>query len=238
MRPNFLIHWTGKRIAVAVDELTPVKRRAYVDRLADILTHGLWMTQPVERIEGKTGAWIEYTTPLTCFSEIRLSQAQLHSHQYGLLGIGVTRQFVLDRLGGPVHYVRNHESECIIGNVQVIRTALEELGRRDLLDSFAVNTCFLKKMSEMNQDDFTYLNEQEWRIVHTHAQTTAGRLVQTGGTHPEYRIPVHLGDIRIIVFPDEQTRAIARSDPRLHAWFQAPASSSAILLTVRECEHF
>lgn len=236
MRPNFLIHWTGKDIAV--DALTTAHRSAYVDRLADILTHGLWMTQPVERIEGKAGSWIEYTTPLTCFTEIRLSQARLHSHQYGLLGIGVTRQFVLDRFGGPVHYVRNHASECIIGNVQAIRAALNDLGRQDLLDSFAVNTCYIKKMSEINQDDFTYLNEQEWRIVHTHAQTTAGRLVQTGGRRPEYRIPVQLGDIRIIVFPDEQTRAVARTDTRLYAWFQAPAPSGAILLTVQECEHF
>lgn len=238
MRSDFLIHWTGKDIALGQSTLTEANRSAYLDRLASILVDGLWMTKPDERLKGADQAIVKYSTSLTCFTEIRLSQAQLHASRYGLLGIGVTRQFVLDRFGGPVHYVRNHASECVVSNVHKILTALNTHCAPEVAHYFAVNTSFIKNMSDPNKDDFTYLNEQEWRIVQTPAQTKAGKLVKTGHSQPEYRIPVGRGDVRIIVFPDEQTRTKARSDSRFHKCFQDPASPSTILLTVQECEHF
>lgn len=237
MRPDFLVHWTGKDITLDLSALTDAHRTAYVDRLADIISDGLWMTEPKERIEGNKGAWIEYTAPMTCFTEIRLSQAQSHAARYGLLGVGVTRRFVLDRFGGPVHYVRNHPTECVIGNFQELHNVLKTLGHPELEKYFAVNVSFIKSMSE-KMDDFTYLNEQEWRIVHTHSQTEDGKLVRTGVQRPQYRIRVRVGDVKIIVFPDEQTRMKARNDPRLNAWLQASSPSNAILLTLQECEQF
>lgn len=239
MRSDFLIHWTGKDIALDPSAITAAKRSAYVDRLAGILTDGLWMTKPKERLKGSDGAIVKYSTPLTCFTEIRLSQAQSHSGRYGLLGIGVTRQFVLERFGGPVHYVRNHASECVVGNVHKILTALRNNHcPPEVVNYFEVNTSFIKNMSNPKKDDFIYLDEQEWRIVQTSAQTKAGKLVKTGLPQPEYRIPVERNDVRIIVFPDEQTRIKARSDSRLHGWFQDSARPSTILLTMQECEHF
>src|SRR5579862_4372518 len=101
MRSDFLMHWHGKCIERDVSALTDAHRNTYVDRLADILTNGFWMNTPDERIEGRNGSWIEYKTPMTCFTEIRLSQATLHAERYGLLGIAVTRSLVLDRFGGP-----------------------------------------------------------------------------------------------------------------------------------------
>ena len=102
MRSDFLVHWTGKDICKYPNELDTGKRNNYVDRLVDILTYGFWMTvpTPVERVEGFADSWIEYKTPMTCFTEIRLSQAQEHSSRYGLLGVSVDRRFVLDRYGG------------------------------------------------------------------------------------------------------------------------------------------
>lgn len=238
VRSDFLIHWSGKDIALDPLALTEANRSDYVDRLASILADGLWMTKPNERLKGSDRAIVKYSTPLTCFTEIRLSQTQSHSGRYGLLGIGVTRQFVLDRFGGPVHYVRNHAPECVVSNVHKIFTALNKHCAPEVADYFAVNISFIKNMSAPNKDDFTYLNEQEWRIVHTSAQTQAGKLVKTGLPQPEYRIPVKRDDVRIIVFPDEQTRIKARSDSRLHDWFQDSARPSTILLTVQECEHF
>lgn len=238
MRSDFLVHWTGKDIAPDPSTLGDAHRADYVGRLASILADGFWMTKPNERIEGRNGAWIEYQAPMTCFTEVRLSQALSHAKRYGLLGIGVSRRFVLDRFGGPVHYVRNHKDECVIANVQELLNVLQELGRPKLLEYFAVNSSFIKNMSDPNKDNFTYLNEQEWRIVHTHPQEKARNLVPTGVPQPPYRIPVRSGDVRIVVFPDDQTRTKARSDPRLNAWFQDPSTSNAILLTLQECGHF
>ncbi|MEX0727135.1 MAG: abortive infection system antitoxin AbiGi family protein [Planctomycetaceae bacterium] len=238
MRPDFLVHWTGKDLGLDPTTLTDADRNLYIDRLAATLIDGLWMTKPSERIEGNAGAYIQYESPMTCFTEIRLSQTQSHSRRYGLLGIGVTRRFVLDRLGGPVHYVRNHSTECVIGNAQEILNVLKSLDRPEIVEYFSVNSAFIKNMSDLNQDDFTYLNEQEWRIVHTYKQVTAGKLVDTGVPHPPFRIPLQSSDVRLIVFPDGKTRMKARSDSRLGAWLQASAPAGPILLTIQECEHF
>lgn len=238
MRPDFLVHWTGKDISLKTAELTDAHRTEYVDRLHDILSRGFWMTKPVEKIKGTKESWIEYKAPMTCFTEIRLSQARFHAEQYGLLGVGVTRRFVLDRFGGPVHYVRNHEIECVIGNAQEVHNALKRLNEPEVVNYFAVNSAFIKSMSHLDTDDFFYLEEQEWRIVHTHLQTEAGNLVKTDVPPPEYRVLVRVDEVSILVFPDEQTRKQARNDPRLTAWLSPPSPLNAILLTLKECEQF
>jgi len=196
------------------------------------------MTVPNERLVGKNEAWIEYQAPMTCFTEVHLSQALFHAKRYGLLGICVSRRFVLDRFGGPVHYVRNHKDECVIGNAQEILNVLKELGRPALLEYFGVNSAFIKSMSDANKDNFTYLDEQEWRIVHTHLQQEAGQIVLTDAPQPRFRIPIHPGDVRIVVFPDDETRTMAKCDSKLDAWLHAPANANTILLTLQECGHF
>lgn len=238
MRSDFLIHWTGKDIALDRSTLRDTDRADYIGRLASILANGFWMTIFDERIQGSKGAWIKYETPMTCFTEVRLSQTVFHAKRYGLMGIGVSRQFVLDRRGGPVHYVRNHDDECVVGNVQEILRVLKGLGEPELVEYFGVNTSFIKSMSDANTDNFMYLDEQEWRIVHTHSQEKARNIVATDDSQPPYRIPVRFGDVRIVVFPDNQTRTKARSDPTLNAWFQDPSTSNVILLTIEECGHF
>jgi hypothetical protein len=89
-----------------------------------------------------------------------------------------------------------------------------------------------------NKDDFDHLDEQEWRIPHTDLQTKEGRIVSTGLAEPEFRIPLCPEDVRLIVFPDRETRAEAIADERLRMWFQEPVASPAILLTVEDCECF
>lgn len=237
MRSDFLVHWTGKDIELDLTKLNEENQNAYIDRLADIIEDGFWMTRPGERLKGGDQAIIKYSIPLTCFTEIRLSQTSSHSSRYGRLGIGVTRQFALDRFGGPVHYVRNHSSECVVRNAHRIQIALLK-HCPEVANDFAVNISFIKNMSGPKLDDFTYLDEQEWRIVHTPAQTEIGNLVKTGYSQPEYRIPLRQEDVRLIVFPDDQTRTKARKDNRFNHWFQDPAAPTTILLTVRECEHF
>ncbi|MCH8824583.1 MAG: hypothetical protein IH984_13865 [Planctomycetes bacterium] len=234
MRSDILVHWTGKDIKLDKSGLQDKDREGYISRLRSILENGFWMTTPNERIEGNNGAWIKYEASMTCFTEIRLSQTTLHSKQYGLLGVGVSRQFVLDRRGGPVHYVRNHKDESIVGNVQAI---LDDL-QGDVRNYFAINTAFMKAMSDTNEDNFKYLEEQEWRIVQTNSQVNAGKIIPSDGSQPAYWIPIQIDDVRIVVFPDDKTLTMARSDPTIKDLFQDPSNSNVILLTLEECEHF
>lgn len=234
MRSDILVHWTGKNIQLDKSKLQDKERAKYVSQLRSILENGFWMTKPKERIVGNKGAWIEYETAMTCFTEIRLSQALSHARRYGLMGIGVSRQFVLDLMGGPVHYVRNHKDESVIGNAQEILKAL----KGDVRRYFGVNTCFLKGMSDTNKDNFKYLEEQEWRIVYTDSQVNAGKIIPSDGSQPADRIPIQIDDVRIVVFPDDKTLTLARSDPTIKDLFQDHSNSNVILLTLEECGHF
>jgi len=107
-----------------------------VKRLADIISKGFWMTKPPEKIHGANGSHVEYHSPMTCFTEVRLSDTELHTQRYGLLGIAVNRHFVLERFGGPVHYVRNHCTESTIGNVQAILDPIKALPDPNLATLF------------------------------------------------------------------------------------------------------
>jgi hypothetical protein len=106
MRSALLTHWTGKDIQTEARLLDANSRARYVTRLRDTLRSGLWMTVPSETLVGHAGASaparIQYHTPMTCFTELRLSQSQPHHIRYGLLGLVVDRMFVLQRSGGPV----------------------------------------------------------------------------------------------------------------------------------------
>src|SRR5260221_14510840 len=121
MRSSLLVHWTGKDICTNRNDLSDSHRRDYVERARSILQDGFWVTRPKEQLIGSSpgsdaSSSCDYVIDVSCFTEVRLSQAELHSQRYGLLGIGVERKFVLDRRGGPVHYVRNASCETVVGN--------------------------------------------------------------------------------------------------------------------------
>lgn len=215
----------------------------YVERLHDILTHGLWMTVPDEVLVGHAGpdhpAQIAYRTPMTCFTELRLSHSQAHRSRYGLLGIVVDRMFVLERSGGPVQYLRCHHDEPIVGNLAVVFDWLKDqiqAGTPRALDvrhALFFQVAFLKRMSNANADDFAYLDELEWRIVHTDHQTVAGRLVSTNSNRPPYRIPLKPEEVRMVIVPDERIRADVM--PFLQTWAKDKLPP---VLTVDEAEQF
>ena len=48
-----------------------------------------------------------------------------------------------------------------------------------MVNYFGVAASFLKAMSRPNTDDFQFLNEHEWRIVHTLPQQNQQRIIAT-----------------------------------------------------------
>jgi hypothetical protein len=216
VRSHLLSHWTGKDLATEVGGLTGSIRSAYVDRLLDILRNGLWMTVPAERLQGRGESGgtrrIQYEVPMLCFTELRASQSQSHRGSYGLLGVVVDRHFVLRRAGGPVLYVRNHPDDGVVGNLARTFEWLNEQvdagvqGARDVRDSLPYPVAFLKAMSEAGVDDYRYIDEFEWRIVHTHQQQAAGRIVPTGQARPKYRVPITIEDLKMVIVPDSEVR--------------------------------
>jgi len=207
------------------------------------------MTKPREQVAGghprAVGGQVSFTyeVNMTCFTELRLSASTQHAAAYGLLGVAVNRAYVLQRWGAPVHYVRNHRDELIIGSFFHL---LHSLTSNDPAagnapegpaDSLKYLGTFLKPMSSPNTDDFKFIDEHEWRVVQTNPQVQTGMIVQTGLSEPQYRLLVSPAELKLLVLPDDGTRSLAVADPRLSGLIFNHAHPVP-LLTVEECSHF
>jgi hypothetical protein len=258
----------------------------YVDRLRSTLIGrdwGLWMRYVKEKIPGADGSLIEYerTAPMTCFTEIKLSSVRDHARRYGGLGFGFSRDFVLKRLGAPVQYVSGTEHDVIVQNLAACWRELDAVESvyhiRNVLDTdelpeglaetkrrLAINTSFLKNMSDPNHPkfphDYSYLDEAEWRIVGIPQWSIMPRQIgikkwtgiykgpngryiyerwrrqREGRNYPEALIQFCREDLRVLIFPDSQVREAAFADPDIRKWFGDPPFP--IMATVDECSHF
>ena len=246
-RSNLLVHWTGKDIATDLAIGAAARSAAYVARLIDILTDGFWMTRPTEKALGghvstppPASVSYELQAYMTCFTEERLSATGSHANAYGPVGVAVDRQFVLDRWGSPVHYVRNTPNEGIVRAFATLRNLLGSFKRSSL--SGAVEAMahanylgtFIKGMSHPDTDDFSFIDENEWRIALGEGPLDRGLILRTNVSRPEYRIPLTPAEVRLLVLPDEETRHLLVRDPTVvrlffHAGMHPP------FLTLREC---
>lgn len=148
---DHLVHFAGRQggrldppdgVPAEIVELTPA------DRLARILSD--------ERIS----AWPTFGTGsqrVSCFTEAAPSsiRALIHEGRYTPHGIGFTRQFIFDRGGEPVRYVRGDRWQCVTPDDKAIAVrywpgAVPDPGEGELADH-------LSNRSE-------WLHEREWRL--------------------------------------------------------------------------
>ena len=249
-RSKFLVHWSGRDIAAGNEAaLDEPSRFAYVERLVSILDQGFWVNEPYpypEEVTGYGGRIFTHTAAMTCFTEIKLSQVATHAVRYGRLGIGVTREWVLDRTGGPVHYVRNRQTECIVGtfghlhefllNPKIQEQLAEDEHPVELLETLIT---FLKPMSQLEDEDeeeYEFLEEQEWRIVWNTA-IDPDLAFETGEDRPKLLLPLARNDVKLLVFPDDATKALALDDSRFVAW-KDRSRRWPIMVTLDDCNSF
>jgi hypothetical protein len=76
----------------------------------------------------------------------------------------------------------------------------------------------MKGMSRPGTDDFAYIDENEWRIVHAFGQVTKGRFVATGRALPTHKIPLLPAELRMVIFPDEVCRDMACRHASVTRW--------------------
>ncbi len=96
---KILVHWMGKDIENNSEDK---RSQFYVDRLKNDLQEGLYTKTTDEAV---IRGWIIKNITRLCFTEIRLSQVQTHAERYGKLGLGITRDFIMNRGGRPVIYI-------------------------------------------------------------------------------------------------------------------------------------
>lgn len=105
---KFLVHWTGKDIA---DQPEDIRTQRYIERLKDYYQNGLYLKRTTEDVIRR---WKIKNIVRLCFTEIRLSQAQVHADRYGKLGVGLSRDFILNEGGRPVIYIPFEAEESLL----------------------------------------------------------------------------------------------------------------------------
>jgi hypothetical protein len=106
---RFLVHWTGEKDIESLPN--NIRSQRYVERLKDYYQNGLFIKRREEAV--LRGLKIKNLLRL-CFTEIRLSHAQKHAARYGKLGIGFSRDFILNRGGRPVIYIPFEAGRCLL----------------------------------------------------------------------------------------------------------------------------
>jgi len=307
VRSDFLVHWTGGKDIEEEYADTESKdyqdkgarREKYIIRLRTTLEDGLWMNSVDIGLHSEPdgGLWETIHWPATCFTEIKLSNVDEHAQMYGFLGFGFTRQFVMERCGGPVIYVPGIK-ELDLGAMDVVshhfhklikviwflaqRTTIlkpldsqtgvvipEEISEftefvsaiglgKFLVDSGYLDrsedprvifdnlrssliTCavFVKVMSDSDcYRNFQRLEESEWRIPYTKLMVDKGKIRKTGMVEPAGKIPFNNNDLKVLIFPDEETRREALDDPYINSWLFTKPIKPPVIATVKECLQF
>jgi hypothetical protein len=222
---KFLVHWTGKDIEKDCPEAE--KSQRYVERLKDDLEKGLFTKRTSEAcIRGYT---IKYLVRL-CFTEIRLSQAQIHAERYGKLGIGFTREFIMDIGGRPVIYIpykAKNGGRLLEDSIRKVHE--KSAGNRQIHKSAKWIMAYVKRMS--NGKDQDYYEEMEWRLVYDESSTHFIK----GEVNNVYRLQFKESDIKVIIFPDENTKKESLSDASIKDYFSI---HQPIIVTLEDCTNF
>ncbi len=239
---KIIIHWTGGGDG-DFDNIEKVKdinnkiRTKYVERLIDDCKDGFYMKPGTEEIYGVNGHGIKATISRVCFSEIRLSQVQRHAKKFGKLGIGVHRDFVIEREGNPVFYVQNGDQSAVVENFCSLLSFVkkyENLTNGNPLESLETILGYLKGMSDRNKAGLEYYEEMEWRIVHMDKYMGKYFSKKDEGEHI-YRVDIAPNELKIIIFPDNRTKERALHKPFLNQFF---GSDWPMLTTLEDCKNF
>jgi hypothetical protein len=221
---KFLVHWTGKDIE---SSLGTEKTQQYVKRLKDDLEKGLFAKRTSEDSIRK---WKIKNLVRICFTEIRLSQAQTHAKRYGKLGIGFTRDFIMNKGGRPVIYVPydpKDDGRLLEDSIRNVHEKSKD--NKEIRRSIEWIMAHVKRMSNGRQED--YYEEMEWRLVYDESST---HFTSDEANHV-HRLQFEASDIRVIIFPDEKTKQQSLSDNVIRDYF---SKHLPIMATLEDCSNF
>lgn len=149
-----LFHWIGGHLESDRSLGKKEKRRGYLDCLKGSLEQGLWLTRSSQELEADhAGETPLHVQPMVCFTDNRLSECAYHAANYGKLGLGFPKRFVIDRFGGPVNYVshkkvRNLYFKYIYDVARHLETTNIDGGNDAMIDKLGYVMSFLKPISK------------------------------------------------------------------------------------------
>jgi hypothetical protein len=180
IRSDFLVHWTGKDLDQKYDpgwfkkQKSEIRRdtniaRAYLERLENILTYGLWLTAEDQGSVRAGDVEIEIpSTPKVCFTELKLSESRVHARQYGRLAVGFKRPYLFRRGGRPLAYFGFHADT---NSDPFLKACARDLKDQNLLNYF-------KPMNSSRHNlNYDYYSESEWRVLYSDNLLKEGRII-------------------------------------------------------------
>jgi hypothetical protein len=230
---KFLVHWTGKDIEEE-NYSEAEKSQLYVERLKDDLEKGLYTKKTSEAvIRNKT---ITNIIRL-CFTEIRLSQAETHARRYGKLGIGFTREFIMNKGGRPVIYIPFiAKADGRLLEDSILNVYEKSKDYVEINKSSKWIMAHVKRMSngkdEDSEDYEDYYEELEWRLVYHKKNSTHFTKDEAEDVR---RLKFNASDIKVIIFRDETTKQQSLSDKVIRKYF---SKHLPIMATVDDCRNF
>jgi len=103
------------------------------------------------------GIQLEIAIPMVCFCDIRLSQILTHVKEYGDYGIGLKKEWAVDKGLNPLFYVT--ENPTLI-------TTFSRLVTQDTKKDALRFVAYIKPYSgKQNDNNRNFYNEREWRFV-------------------------------------------------------------------------
>lgn len=217
---DFLVHWTGRDIDKDDPDwdepryvMSDAIAQRYAERLASILEHGFWMMrEPPRTVTVRPHPPLEIPSVVrTSFTALKLSASRQHAHQYGRLGIGVKRPFVVNRKGRTLVYYAYSD----LTSDPFVHACLRDFRERELLG-------YLQPMNREPQTPgsgkmvFDLYAETEWRIIlrpqleqEQWAVEPPGDWSRRPGPRPEKLLPLD-GWLAIIVYPSIEVKQLCR----------------------------
>ena len=225
---EILVHWTSRKL-VGKSLSDKEIQDEYVALLRSIYTKGLRFSCPSspDIVAGVNCRIVLPTLPIICFTELRLSQTQEHARQYGGLGIGFSREFLMTWGANPVFYMQSKNQGIVNTNL----SSLAKLGNKPVgLDVFL---SYVKPMGEPCVDQYPYYDESEWRIV----------ACKLGNQWPERFVESEDGicfrfkpnEVLLLAMPNEAVRRKCLADPQLADIFN---DHMPMMVDTSDCQAF
>lgn len=134
---------------------------------------------------------------------------------------------MIERDGAPVFYLRNGKRDLYSNIIYQIWDYLPKNKQPGLGFNILGGLC--KGMSNPDTDDYEYLHEAEWRIVHNDHLSETGSATWRGlEESPIAYLPFSQVDLKLIIVPDEETRNMLFESEKIQTWLSKEREESRI----------
>jgi hypothetical protein len=168
-----------------------------------------------------------------CFTELKISDSMTHAINFGAMGIGFKRLFVVNRMGSPVYYI----PEC--GQVG-INPFFPPFGQwydeNNIDEKFALFKNMSSQRNEQGYIAYDLYEESEWRIIcsdsllkkmpehkrryfidcSTIKDTGLLEYIKIADIKPDYFVPVDQW-LALIIYPNLQIKNAAFQDAEIRS---------------------